>query len=474
MVVEVTGMESAVVYLRISEDRTGRQSGVSRQLEDCELLANRRGLTVATVLVDNDLSAYDGTRRPGYEALVGHIRAGISRIVVWHLDRLYRQPWELEALIDLVEDRALRIETVNGGLFDLNTHEGRLMARQFVAIAAYESGHKADRVARAMRQRAEAGAWHGPARYGYATGGVLVPAQAAVIRRMADRFLAGESIRTISAWLNATTPPPGKAAVWYPRALRSILGSARIAGLRAHDPGVRNDPPGGRTVLTEGQWEPIITPAESEQIRSILADPARRRTVPAVPSLLGGIARCGRCGAGLVVTGHKNTGAARTRRYVCRKDPARPERGGLSIDVARLEQLVADRLLERLAALRPRDIAGDVRGSVARLAMLAHRRRQITSERQSGLVTASEYAAALKASDEALRQTAAELLDTDDGATLHDIPYGDRDALDRWWTGLDAQQQRSIISVLITRITIRAGSPGRGFDPSRVRITYAS
>ena len=132
-------MKSAVVYLRISEDRTGRQSGVSRQLEDCELLANRRGLTVAAVLVDNDLSAFDGTRRPGYEALIGHIRAGISRVVVWHLDRLYRQPRELEALIDLVEDRALRIETVNGGPFDLNTHEGRLMARQFVAIAAYES-----------------------------------------------------------------------------------------------------------------------------------------------------------------------------------------------------------------------------------------------------------------------------------------------------------------------------------------------
>lgn len=193
-----------------------------------------------------------------------------------------------------------------------------------------------------------------------------------------------------------------------------------------------------------------------------------------MPSLLGGIARCGRCGAGLVVTGHKNTGAARTRRYVCRKDPARPERGGLSIDVAHLEQLVADRLLERLAALRPRDIAGDVRGSVARLAMLAHRRRQITGERQSGLVTASEYTAALKASDEALRQTAAELLATDDGATLHDIPYGDRDALENWWASLDTQQQRAIIDILITRITIRPGSPGRGFDPSRVRITYAN
>lgn len=467
-------MEQAVVYLRISEDRTGHQAGVNRQLEDCGRLASRNGLTVAAVLVDNDLSAFDGTHRPAYEALVGHIRAGISRIVVWHLDRLYRQPRELEELIDLVENRSLRIETVNGGPFDLNTHEGRLMARQFVAIAAYESGHKADRIARAMRQRAESGAWHGPARYGYATGGVLVRGQAVVIRQMADRFLAGDPIRTITAWLNATTPPPGKAAVWYPRAVRSILGSARIAGLRAHDPGIRNDPPGGRTILTVGRWDAIITPAQSEQIRSILTDTARRRAVPAVPSLLGGIARCGRCGAGLVVTSHKNTDGVRTRRYACRKDPARPERGGLSIDAAQLDGIVVYRLLRRLADLRPRDIAGDVRGSVARLAMLAHRRRLITSERQSGLVTASEYAGAMKASDEALHQTAAELHTTDRGVVLHDIPYGDRAALENWWAGRDARQRRAVIGVLITRITIWPGRQGREFDPSRVRITYTS
>lgn len=467
-------MEQAVVYLRISEDRTGRQAGVSRQLEDCELLASRRGLTVAAVLVDNDISAFDGTRRPGYEALIGHIRAGISRIVVWHLDRLYRQPRELEELLDLVENRSLRIETVHGGPFDLNSDEGRLMARQFVAIAAYESGHKADRIARAMRQRAESGAWHGPARYGYATGGVLVPGQAAMIRQTANRFLAGEPIRAITAWLNATTPPPGKAAVWYPKSVRSILASARIAGPRAHDPDIRNDPPGGRTVLTKGGWEPIITPAESERIRSILTDTARRRTVPAVTSLLGGIARCARCGAGLVVTSHKNTSGARTRRYVCRKDPARPERGGLSIDAARLEQLVADRLLRRLAGLRDKGVAEDVRGTVTRIAILAHRRRQITSDRQSGLVTASEYAAAMNASDEALHQAAAKLHTSDSGVVLHDIPFGDRAALVNCWAGLDARQRRTIIGVLITQITIRPGRQGRDFDPGRVRITYAS
>ena len=158
----------AVIYLRISDDRTGRQAGVGRQREDCEALATRLGLDVIDVFVDNDISAFDGSRRPEYEAMLRHVTTGVSRVVTWHLDRLYRRPRELEELLDLVEGRSVRIETVEGGPFDLNTHEGRLMARQFVAIAAYESGHKADRIVRALRQRAEAGEWHGPARYGYA------------------------------------------------------------------------------------------------------------------------------------------------------------------------------------------------------------------------------------------------------------------------------------------------------------------
>lgn len=248
------------------------------------------------------------------------MRTGVTVIIVWHVDRLYRQPKELEDLIDLVEQHPVRIETVRGGGFDLNTHEGRLMARQLVAIAAYESGHKSDRVKRANRRLAEQGAWHGPARYGYGPGGVLNPEEAAVIREMANRFLAGESLRSIARWLNTSQIPPvragkGTAGIWYPYTVRSVLASARISGQRAYAPDTRSDPGDGRKILGPGAWEAIITPAETTRIREILAEPARRQTTPAVPTLLGGIAKCGRCGAGLTITRHQTKpGAAETSR----------------------------------------------------------------------------------------------------------------------------------------------------------------
>ncbi|WP_396654590.1 recombinase family protein [Microbacterium paludicola] len=66
--------------------------------------------------------------RNGHDALVAQVRAGVTHIIVWHVGRLYRQPRELEDLIDLVEQHPVRNEAVRGGGFDLNTTEGRLMA----------------------------------------------------------------------------------------------------------------------------------------------------------------------------------------------------------------------------------------------------------------------------------------------------------------------------------------------------------
>ena len=56
--------------------------------------------------------------------MMAMIRAGkIGAIVVRHYDRLYRQPRELEGLIESTE--GIRIESVYGGGYDLGTADGR-------------------------------------------------------------------------------------------------------------------------------------------------------------------------------------------------------------------------------------------------------------------------------------------------------------------------------------------------------------
>ncbi|MGO2941280.1 MAG: recombinase family protein [Brevibacterium aurantiacum] len=469
-------MEQAAAYLRISQDRTGLQAGIQRQREDCLVHAAKLTFAEPQVFVDNDVSAFDGGRRPGYDALAAQVRAGVTHIIVWHVDRLYRQPRELEDLIDLVEQHPVRIEAVRGGGFDLNTTEGRLMARQLVAIAAYESGHKSDRVKRANKRLAEQGRWHGPARYGYGPGGVLIPEQAAVIRQMADRFLAGQSLRSITAWLNRSGIPPlragtGTSGLWHPYTVRSVLASARISGQRAYAPDTRADPAGGREILGPGDWEPIITPEETAQIRTILADPARRRATPARPTLLGGIARCGKCGAGLTITG-KLSPTADTRRYTCQKDPSRPERGGLSINATHLNDYITERVLYRLSHPRTGTDGVSTSGLLRQVAEINIRIGQLEDDYQDAVITRREHRSGVEAASEALRDAERRLVTADGAIALYTAPIGNRQALETWWDALEVIDRRAVITTLIARLRIAPGRPGRSFDRSRVRITY--
>lgn len=467
----------AAVYLRISQDRTGQQAGIGRQREDCLAHAARLGFADPIIFVDNDVSAFDGGRRPGYDALVREVAAGVDHVIVWHVDRLYRRPKELEDLLSLVKQHPLRIEAVRGGGMDLNTAEGRLLARQLVAIAAYESGHRSDRVKRANRQAAEEGAWHGPARYGYGAGGTLIPEQAAVIREIADRFLAGQSLRSIAAWLNRSGIPPqrassGTAGRWYPYTVRSILASARISGQRSYAPDRRQDPPEGREILGLGVWEAIITPDETARIRAMLGDPSRRPHIPATPSLLGGIARCGKCGAGLVVSGHRPaTGSPATRRYTCRRDPTQPERGGLSIDATRLDDHITQHVLRRLARPRPSSGTESVASLLQRIVEIHTRLDHVGQDLRDGLISPGEHRAGLAAAEEAIQHAERRLVATGGATALYGAPIGDPDGLHRWWRGLEVADKRAVITTVINTLRIAPGKPGRRFDPTRIRIT---
>ena len=48
------GVEQVVVYLRISEDRTGAEAGVERQRQDCLEMCGRLGITDPAVFMDNE------------------------------------------------------------------------------------------------------------------------------------------------------------------------------------------------------------------------------------------------------------------------------------------------------------------------------------------------------------------------------------------------------------------------------------
>src|SRR5262245_43371433 len=134
----------AVIYARISKDRTGAGLGVGKQEADCRDLAARLHppAEVIEVYTDNDLTAFKGGSRsklrPGYAALLEDIRSRRAEVVLaWHTDRLHRDMTELEGYIDACGEGldGVPTYTVKGGELHLDTSSGRTIARILAAIA---------------------------------------------------------------------------------------------------------------------------------------------------------------------------------------------------------------------------------------------------------------------------------------------------------------------------------------------------
>ncbi|HEY0471477.1 MAG TPA: recombinase family protein, partial [Kribbella sp.] len=133
---------AAAIYCRISQDRAGAGLGVERQETECLELAGRLGWKVAEVYVDNDTPSKRARRRTAYERMLTDARAGhVDGIVVWHVDRLTRQPRELEDIIDAAEEHGISLATVQGEL-NLSTPNGRSVARMLGVMARQESEQK--------------------------------------------------------------------------------------------------------------------------------------------------------------------------------------------------------------------------------------------------------------------------------------------------------------------------------------------
>lgn len=251
-------MRSAAIYARISADVEGTGLGVARQVEDCRTRAADRGWTVGAEYVDNDVSAYSGRPRPQYERMLADLTAGQrDAVIVYNLDRLHRRPVELEEFVALCERAGVHhVATVTADI-DLGNDDGLFMARIFAAFAAKESGRKSARVRRKLLQNAERGLPHGSVRpFGYGDDKItLRPDEAAVVREMVDRYLAGESLRALTIWLNDTEVASAIATSWQTSAVRQIISSGRIAGLREH----RGE------VIGPALWPAIITQAQTGQ-----------------------------------------------------------------------------------------------------------------------------------------------------------------------------------------------------------------
>ncbi|MEU6720446.1 recombinase family protein [Nonomuraea sp. NPDC046802] len=146
------------------------EKGITRQREDITELAERLDVDIGFWYEENDVSAFKKKRirlpngrtvwrviRPDFREMLNDYEDGtIQGIIFYDLDRMTRQPRDLEDLIDLAEYCKRPVETVTGNL-DIRTSNGPTFARMMVVMANKASEDTTRRVARARLQQAQEG-----------------------------------------------------------------------------------------------------------------------------------------------------------------------------------------------------------------------------------------------------------------------------------------------------------------------------
>ena len=346
MAEQTTAPLRAVLYVRISDDPEGLEKGVDRQEADCRVYAEAHGYEVVEVFRENDTSAVrqrtitlpSGEKvrrvvRPRFRAMLHFLAGGGAEVMAaCDLGRAVRDPRDLEDLIDAKVLYGFRVLSTTGSL-RLDNDSDIAVARVLVAMANNSSADTARRVARASKQQAVEGRWHGGrAPYGYRMGDsalYVVAEQAALVRDAADRVLAGESLSVITRTWNERGDRTANGKEWSEKALAQIMRNPALKGIRTYRPALPDgsypDEPG---IVAEGNWPPILDAGTWGRVIEVLdARRARRTTWPGSTKRVhpfSGLIRCASCG-----TTMRKQGA----QYICVND----QRGACSRTISARE-----------------------------------------------------------------------------------------------------------------------------------------
>ncbi|TFD73855.1 recombinase family protein [Cryobacterium gelidum] len=456
----------AAIYLRISLDATGEHRAIERQREDCLAKAAEKGLEVSEIHVDNSISASKrNVVRPAYERMVRDYQDGkFTNIICYDVDRLSRQPGQIEYWLEMAEHGQLRIITETGEA-DTTTDSGRLFIRIKVGVARAEVERKGERQKRALVQRLERGESYAGVRLtGYSMSGKILEEEATIVRRIFATFLAGGTLYGIAGELTKAGIKTRRGSTnWPTSTVRTILTNLRYIARVKH---VTFHKETKERIVTEyaGAWEPIIDDPTFFAVQSRLEDPLRitNRSGTDRKHLGSGIFLCGECGNPVRTNG---------TRYWCKGG------GHVLRTQAPIDALV-------IGALRRRLLLDDVGRAVSQKNNDAATAKLVTEstllrndlERYDRDYEKNELSAAfhnkltLKA-EAKLLAIEVEYAKATSGAAVA-MMMGASSPLD-FFDNAGLAQRRAIVSSLMSVALLHVPRGRKGFDPRTVRIVWS-
>lgn len=435
------------------------------------------------VFTDNDVGASTKSKkaRPAYKQMLKVAEdGGLDIILSYSASRLTRRPMEWEELIQLHDRRHVQLRTIASGDVNLETADGRAVARTLAAWDGAEAERISERVARAAKQRKEQGKRHGGfPPYGYDSapdGGFTVnPDRAAVVHEAARRILNGESLYGVWTDFNKrglkTGPSPRarEGARWQASTLKKILTGPAVIGCFELDDGTLRQV--AEPILDRGTWERLreILYDDKRWSRSCPPDWSSRRKYP-----LSGLLYCGRCGHWLSGSNRAarrgEVGGTTIPSFIC--TTAQGGCGKIRMDYPALESWVLDQVFARLdvpgvqLALSTREQRADddvLRQEIRDAERLLER---LDDDHADGVLDRRRYLRQVSRAQQRLDALRRELAEVQRATFI--VETGGR-SLREVWVEHDAIWKRTLLGHVIERVTIEPHPAGTTTALSRRR-----
>lgn len=312
-----------VTYCRKSSEQEDRQVlSIDSQTRELATLAEERGLGVVKSFTES-FSAKDPGRKV-FNEMIAFIESGkASGILVWHPDRLSRNPVDTGWLIHLLDQGKLAQIITPANVFQ-NTPNDKFLFNLLCSQAKLENDNKSINVKRGLKTKVEKGWYPSVAPIGYLNNShkekgqrdiVLDPVRAPLIRKMFDLLLSGK--RPLETLSIANSEWGFRTRAGNPLArttMYRILTSPFYYGDFEYPQASGN--------WHHGSHEPIITEVEYDQVQIRLGRDGKPR--PRTHKFAyTGLLRCGECGAAITaeekVKRQKNGNVHRYVYYHCTK-----------------------------------------------------------------------------------------------------------------------------------------------------------
>lgn len=287
-------MNQAAVYIRWSTDDQGSGTTLEVQREACLRWALEHGKSVspAYIFVDDGISGAKESR-PALNRLNRAVQDGaVSIVIVYKLDRLARSPYLAYKLVEKDWHKRAALVSVTEAHIDTTSTTGQLGFGIAAVFASHERNTIRDRTMSGKRRRAAEGKNPGlRPPFGYqlsAKSFVIAPDEAAIVHRIYDAYLTGQTDGQIARGLNQDGIRTKAGGPWHLSAVQRALQNPAYKGtLRYQEITVDGALP---VIIDTETWE------RAQRMRSQKAQTHPRRLGAESPYILSGRLTCATCG----------------------------------------------------------------------------------------------------------------------------------------------------------------------------------